>query len=380
MSGRRQDGQAVYAAAQGREFLRNELKDKSNQWVREFAGMIDDPDVLDFLNLYCGIYEERALDFLDTHVGKQVVRSASTGMVDRAYREGNVSQLQGMVGLTNNKREGGDAIVEAARRLADEGAIYLVLGPPGAGKTAFALDVARVFGSLTGGNVLANINWDGADRVTTSSGQMLDAMASTKGQVLQVIDEAGQSLTSRGAEASTVENFVKDLKYVRKKGAGDQFAKRGSVLLIGHTRKDTAAEIRRLASGAFVKPSRNDPGRVIFLESEGGADTFDQTAEYTGVTDTREKYNEHEASHFTVDLEADVAAEQDTLSAQDVRRQSAIQTAIRAYQPWTDETVMSYADIADLVGYSSSWVGDRVDEWKKGDHRNLVDDPTEQTD
>lgn len=376
---KRQDGQAVYAAAQGREYLRNELKDKSNEWVREFAGLIDDPDTLDFLNRYCSIYEERGLNFLDTHVGRHVVRSASTGMADRAYREGNVSQLQGMVGLTNNSREGGDAIVEAARRLADEGAIYLVLGPPGAGKTAFALDTARVFGSLTGGKVLANISWDGADKVTTTSSGMLEEMGNNDGQVLQVIDEAGQSLTSRGAEAQTVESFVKSLKYVRKKESGDTYAKRGSVLLIGHTRKDTAAEIRRLASGAFVKPSRNDPGRVVFLDSEGGADTFEETAEYQGVTDTRERYDEHEASHFTVSTTDGDGDEQETIDAEQVRREAAIETVVKACQPWDDGEGLSYADAASLVRYSESWVGDRVREWTGGDYRHLVADPKEET-
>ncbi|UVE51436.1 hypothetical protein KU306_06040 [Haloferax larsenii] len=375
MSSRKQGDSAVYAAAQGREFLRGALRDKSNEWIREFAGMIDDPDVLDFLNKYCSIYEERGLNFLDTHVGRHIVRSAATSMTDRAYREGNVSQLQGMVGLTNQKRDGSEAIVEAAKRLADEGAIYLVLGPPGAGKTAFALDVARVFGSLTGGTVLANVAWDGADKITTSSGSMLDAMGSTDGQVLQVIDEAGQSLTSRGAEAAVTDEFVKSLKYVRKKEDGDKYAKRGSVLLIGHTRKDTAAEIRRLASGAFVKPTRNDPGRVVFLDSEGGADSFEEAAEFTGVTDTREKYDEHEASHFSVTLDDDGDEQDDSPDPTQIAWEKDVATAIKACKPWDEENGMSYPDAAELVPYKDSWVGNRVREWKRGDHRDIVSAP-----
>lgn len=360
--------------------MRNALKGKENEYIHEFAGLIDHAATLDLLNYYCSLWADIGENFLDTRMAEIIIRSAATATTDRAYREGNVSQLQGMVGLTQSAEDGSNAIVKAAQRLADEGAIYLVLGPPGAGKTAFSLDVARVWGSLVGGDVLANIDWDGTDRVTTTSGGMLEEMGDRDGQVLQIIDEAGQSLTSRGAEASVTEEFVKSLKYVRKKESGDRYAKRGSVLLIGHTRKDTAAEIRRLASGAFVKPSRNDPGRVVFLDSEGGADTFEETAEFRGVTDTREKYDEHEASHFSVTLEDDDDEDGGgVLDPESVRRDEAVATAIRACKPWDDSDGMSYPDAAELVGYSGSWVGDRAREWMKGQHRDLVAAPEDET-
>jgi energy-coupling factor transporter ATP-binding protein EcfA2 len=364
----------VYASAEMREFLANSLEGKSNEWIREFAGLIDDKATLDWLNLYCGIYEERGQNFLDTHVARQVVRSAATTMTDEAFREGNVSQLKGAVGLTNSGQDGGEAIMDAARRLADEGAIYLVLGPPGSGKTAFALDVMRATGAITGGKIQANLDWDGADEQCSTSREMLDGMANHDGPVFQLIDEAGQSLTSKGAEQQVSDQFVKSLKYIRKREDGDRYPKRGSVLLIGHTEKDTAAEIRRLASGAFVKTSRQDPGRVVFKESEGGADRLEQVAEYKGVTDTRERYNEHEASHFEVVLD-DVDESEDTgPTADDVRRQEAIATTIRLCQPWGDDG-HSYSEAAEIVGYSDSWVGDRVREWRRGDHRDLVAGP-----
>ncbi|WP_345530650.1 hypothetical protein, partial [Actinoplanes utahensis] len=93
---------SVYAAAQGREFLRGALEEKPNEWVREFAGLIDDGETLDLLNYYASLWEQGLADdgnFLDTALASQIVRSASTRMADRAFREGNVSQMQGMVGL-----------------------------------------------------------------------------------------------------------------------------------------------------------------------------------------------------------------------------------------------------------------------------------------
>jgi len=367
-----QDSNTVYAAAQGREFLRNELAGKSNEYVRRFAGYIDDRETLDLLNYYASLFEDQGEDFLDTQLAKIIIRSAATRTADEAFAVGNVSQLQGMVGLTNNSEDGQQAIVEAAERLADEGAIYLVLGPPGAGKTAFSLDVARTWGALTGGRVLANLSWDGADAKVSDSEALLEEMADHQGQVLQVIDEAGQTLTSRGAEQQVTDEFAKSLKYVRKQQSGDSYAKRGSILCIGHTTGDTAAEIRRLASGAFQKPSRADPGRVRFLESEGGQDGFTESEEYQGVTDTRESYDEHEASHFEVIEEQD--DEDQGQTPEEARRQEAVATALRAVKPWDDEEGMNYREAAELTPYSSSWVGDRVKEWRSGQHRELLNE------
>lgn len=375
MSGGRTD-QSVWASAQGREFLRNELKGKDNEFIHEFAGLIDDPGTLDLLNYYASLWADRGESFLETRLAHVIIESASTRMVDRAYREGNVSQLQGMVGITNSQEDGEDAILRAAKRLADEGAIYLVLGPPGAGKTAFALDVCRAWGAITGGRVLANVTWGGADKVVTDSETMLTEMATRDGQVLQLIDEAGQSLTSRGAEQQVTDGFVKSLKYIRKKEDGDRFAKRGSVLLIGHTEKDTAAEIRRLASGAFVKPTRADPGRVVLKDSDGGVDKFEQVAEYRGVTDTREAFSEHEASHFAV-VAGDEGDDEQPVDVEHVRRDEAIATVVRACKPWDDEAGMSYTEAASLVSFGSSWVGNRVREWSGGEHRDIVADPME---
>jgi len=74
--------------------------------------------------------------------------------------------------------------------------------------------------------------------------------------------------------------------------------------MVNHTRKRTAAAFRRLATFVLEKPSRNDPGTVRYIESEGGQDDL-KSADHTtfqGVTDTRERYSEHEASEFRITL------------------------------------------------------------------------------
>jgi len=63
------------------------------------------------------------------------------------------------------------------------------------------------------------------------------------------------------------------------------------------------------------------------------------------------------------------------VAAESAAREEAIKTAVRAVKPWDDESGMSQEEAASLVDYSGSWVGNRVREWKKGQHRNLVAKP-----
>ena len=48
--------------------------------------------------------------------------------------------------------------------------------------------------------------------------------------------------------------------------------------------------------------------------------------------------------------------------------------AIRLYRPWSDGGP-SYRTLADLFPYSRTWIGDRVREWRDGEHRDLVERP-----
>ena len=48
--------------------------------------------------------------------------------------------------------------------------------------------------------------------------------------------------------------------------------------------------------------------------------------------------------------------------------------AIYCYRPW-EEAGPSYRTLATIWPYSSDWIGDRVREWKDGEHREKVADP-----
>ena len=66
------------------------------------------------------------------------------------------------------------------------------------------------------------------------------------------------------------------------------------------------------------------------------------------------------------------------LTPDDARREEQVKIAIRLYEPWSDETTHSYEAVAGaLADKSDTWVGNRVREWKNGEHRDLVREPTD---
>jgi len=66
------------------------------------------------------------------------------------------------------------------------------------------------------------------------------------------------------------------------------------------------------------------------------------------------------------------------IEEEEAKRREATRFAIRLYQPWDDGAGASQSDVADVIDdYSASWVGNRVREWKDGEHRELVPSPEE---
>lgn len=374
------DGQetAAYSAAELGDYSRDELDAKEQDGVlRAFAGLVgSDGRVADLSYLDSLIREDERVDggLLDTDLGREMVANSATAEAEGAVDEGNVSRMQAIVGLTSSGGDGADLLSRAAAKLSDEGAIGLTFGPPGAGKTATVLDVALVWRARTGGMVVSNIDApEVVDDVVTTDAEALDAMQSTPEPMLLVLDEVREQLKSDNRKKA--EQFADALRLIRKKEDGDDYAKRGSALLVAHTQKGTAPGIRRLATFGLRKPDRDSPGHVELLESVGAVDEWYPDGEFNGLTDTAVDYDEHEASAFTVVLQED-GGDADGLDADEARKQAQIETAIRAVKPWDDDAGMDYRDAAGLVDYAKTWVGDRVRDWRDGEHRDLVPDPT----
>ena len=75
-------------------------------------------------------------------------------------------------------------------------------------------------------------------------------------------------------------------------------------------------------------------------------------------------------------LDANEAADDDNEpDPEEIKYNQQVKTALRAVKPWSDERGISQRDAAELIEYSRGWVSDRVQEWKKGKHRELVEEP-----
>ncbi|MFW6435583.1 MAG: hypothetical protein ACOCY1_04310, partial [Halovenus sp.] len=284
-------------------------------------------------------------------------------------RNGAVSQMKRATGLTGQSEDGRDFYGAVASQLEHEGAIGLVFGSPGSGKTATTIDVARVWQARTGGAIIGNTTWDGFDGQFTSDKEMLEEMASRQGPVLAVIDEVAQDLSGFGSGNKDAEVFSDKLLLIRNRDRdfGD-YAKKGSALLVGHTRVKTAKSIRRIASFGIEKPKRSAPDRARLLESEGGKDQWEEIASYQGLTDSAANYAEYESSKFTIELadEDDDATSETTSNSprDDPEWRKDVETVIRA----TQVRGMTQDEAKELVDWSKGWVANRVQEWKNGEH------------
>ena len=348
-----------YVSAEVATTLRGE---EPGEHVRRFAGLVDDPEKLKLLNYYDSLLSQ---PIEETAIGKEILSNAATETIDQAVKDGRVSQMKAATGLTNQSKDGKDFYGNAATRLESEGAVGIMFGPPGAGKTATTLDIASAWRARTGGAVIGNTSYAGFDRQFVSDTEMLEAMGSIEGPILALIDEVAQELSGFGTGSKAAEAFSDALLFIRKKeGQHGEYAKKGSALLVGHTRKKVAKSIRRVASFGVEKPHQDQPDKARLLNSEGGKDVWDEAASYQGLTDTAESYAEYEASEFRIVEAVGDDEEAVGVDVDKAKKQQAIETVVRA----CIEEDMTYPEASGLVDYGEYWVGERVREFKDGDH------------
>jgi len=109
--------------------------------------------------------------------------------------------------------------------------------------------------------------------------------------------------------------------------------------------------------------------------AEGCRRGFDSPADETTIPMTDERANPFEW------IGDDEQHDPDDRTALDpplvgIDRETALEVALRLREPWRDAEAPSYTEIARYLPYADSWVGHRVREWRDGEHRDLVPDPT----
>jgi len=119
-------------------------------------------------------------------------------------------------------------------------------------------------------------------------------------------------------------------------------------------------------------PSDGETRRINFPDVAAHDDPF-----YNHLEDLKDELLSQE-DFSTAGLQKDEDEDdEDSLTEDEVRRQERIETAIRLYQPWDDDNGQTYASVADAIPeFGPDWVGKVVRAWNRGEHRDLVDDPT----
>lgn len=116
-----------------------------------------------------------------------------------------------------------------------------------------------------------------------------------------------------------------------------------------------------------------DTDRIRFPNMDARNDRF-----YEHLSTKKDELIHSETWDADVQQGEDEDDEEDELTPEDAQYREKVAAAIRLYEPWNAENEHSYEDVAPAVDRSRQWVGQRVREWKRGEHRDIVPDPREE--
>lgn len=253
----------------------------------------------------------------------------------------------------------------------DYDAIIPVVGDEGVGKSTWILQAIWMYQQIRGvgpspESVLDTIVWEGRDAFKR-------AMSRRPEEAVICSMDAARVLYKRDAMKGDQESIQKDLLDLRMKN---------NVIFLGYQDWDiipTFLQERRAKHLFFIPDrglirgyNRSSLDQKVKSGDWPSADMKDKFPDLEGTelwTEFRQRDLEKKRARINADTDPDI----------DEARQEQIKTALRATKPWDEDDGMSYRDAARLIDFSRGWISDRVDEWKHGEHRDLIDTPTEQT-
>jgi energy-coupling factor transporter ATP-binding protein EcfA2 len=258
--------------------------------------------------------------------------------------------------------------VHAKRLGQDFDAIVLVIGPEGVGKSTAMLQTTVLHQRTRGlevdaDSVIDRIVWN--DRT-----ELKNRLAEGDHRSAVMVHDAARVLHKKQAMHGEQIELEADLLDVRTKNFlmlfGFQYFRVIPSLLVDG-RADFALRIpergriegysRRGIEHRADEGEWPEPALVDSFDSLEGTDLWEAFVE----TDTAKK-NER------------IAAEEEP-DAEDAAWLEKTRAALRACQPWRpDGRPMTQRDAAEIVGMSQTWVNTRVQEFKDGYHRELVED------
>jgi len=122
-----------------------------------------------------------------------------------------------------------------------------------------------------------------------------------------------------------------------------------------------------------VQPSGyDDVERIHFPDMKGNG-----SAVYEYLEDRKDELLD--SQFFDADKVVDDEEAEEQKEPEQIRREEQIKQALRMVKPWDDDSGISYVQAAKHLDYGHSWIGNRVAEWRDGQHQDLLDASPAQT-
>ena len=302
------------SSLEAREYVKGNKKNDPKD-VMPHTGVVHDKEIRQFLSIAQMHFDPNKADvnvatFKETKLYKMMVQKYGTEALTNAVRGDNPQIQSFFVGDPGNKSDisGLHAIDRLRELMGKEAPIIYIWGPPGSGKTNFAILLAQMWKRYhhEKGKIASNIKtldesdfwiqeWYKLKKWLTNNltnidggGKTLEKDANNK---LYIFDEASTHANASGKEGWETRSKLSPMVYkIRKSGAG--------LIIIGHDGKDVDPSVRTLATCIRKYRENNKKARVFDdVKERDGVNEY-SFSPIKGIPKTDWTYDDKEATEF----------------------------------------------------------------------------------
>jgi hypothetical protein len=302
------------SALEAREYVLGNRQNRPDD-VLPHTGVIGDKQIREFLTMCQIHFDPNKADidvaqFKDTKLYQMLVKRYGTETLTNAIKGDNPQVQSFFVGNPGDKSDisGMHAIDNMRTIVGKEAPIIYIWGPPGSGKTNFAILLAQMWKRYHNENGLIGTNiktleqkdvwieqWHKLKKWLTDNitdiqggGETLEEDATNK---LYIFDEASTHANASGKEGWETRSKLSPMVYkIRKAGAG--------LIIIGHDGKDVDPSVRTLAT--CIQKFKDNKKKARFFDDVKERKGFDEYSfsPLKNIPQTDWYYDDKEATSF----------------------------------------------------------------------------------
>lgn len=307
----------------------------------------------------------------ETKLWNEIMHQEATETAARAVYQGREETLSYISGAPQFSKDisGLSAIEELRDIMGRQAPLVYIFGPPGAGKTNFALLLAQLYKrkhetAVLGSNIRS---WEQSDKwipnYSTLDKWLSEAVIEQQNgekrrddearNRLFVFDEASSHASGRGKQGYEAGQKLAPMTYqIRKSNA--------AMIIVGHDGRDVHPAVRELAT--VVQRFRGELKRAILWQDVRNRQGEGKIAEITGIPETDYDYNDGEASYWEFDSDDSEEERQEDIeaAARNMQMDTLRPLAARLVEADND---MTQAEIGEALGlahkdeaFTQAWV------------------------